>query len=90
MTLLFILSLILILGAWTLMLYGYEKRRELYIPVGICIFFIGTILLTICAIQEIPFPVHSRKTNVRTEIRQEIINGKEVSTDTVYIFTPKK
>ena len=27
---------------------------------------------------------------LKTEVRQKIINGQEISTDTVYIFTPKK
>jgi hypothetical protein len=37
-----------------------------------------------------PVDVHSNRFNLKTEIRCEVINGKEVSRDTVYIFTPKK
>lgn len=39
---------------------------------------------------QIPPKVHSEKFNLKTEIRQEILNGKEISRDTIYIFTPKK
>jgi len=27
---------------------------------------------------------------IKTEVRQEVLNGQIVSTDTVYVFTPKK
>jgi hypothetical protein len=35
-------------------------------------------------------PIHSKDKKLTIEIRQELLNGKIISTDTIYKFTPKK
>jgi Mn2+/Fe2+ NRAMP family transporter len=35
-------------------------------------------------------PKHSKEYSLKTEIKQEFINGNLISTDTIYYFTPKK
>jgi hypothetical protein len=34
--------------------------------------------------------IKAKRFNFKTEIRQEFLNGQEISRDTVYVFTPKK
>jgi len=83
-------GIILIILSLLCLIYIIFKRDEyekalwailftLFICFGILMIVIGT-----------PTRFYLKNNNLNIEVRQEIVNGQEISIDTIYIFTPKK
>ncbi len=53
-------------------------------------FILGVAFIIAHADRDGPQTKSTKDFSLKTEIRQEFLNGKEISRDTVYIFTPKK
>jgi len=68
--------------------YDDDERVGIYWLLGVIAVFGLAIVIT-------SGPDHTsdyslKEYNLKTEVRQEYLNGQEISVDTVYIFTPKK
>ena len=56
---------------------------------GMVLLFSVFIIIS-AATKDDPTEKSLKDNTLKVEVRQEIVNGQEVSTDTIYIFTPKK
>ena len=56
---------------------------------SLILMYFGAILFTLSFTFLTPFPVHTKKCSVKTEIRTKHLNGEEIFRDTVYIFKHK-
>ena len=90
-----IFMLLSVFGLFTIPYGIYRNEKDssnwwiLLIVAGIVAFSVGVPLTGAFIERENPTPVKSSEFEVKTEIRQEFLNGQEISRDTVYIFTPK-
>ena len=57
---------------------------------GVAAFSASIVLTGMTVERHQPSKVHSTKFKVTTSIHQELLDGKIVSTDTIYTFIPKK
>ena len=85
-----ILAFALIIIGFLFILMGNNKRKDNLLLFGALLFWIGSYSFGSLVIYYVAPVQHSKKVTLKTEIRQEIVNGEEVSIDTVYIFTRKK
>jgi len=89
-----ILIVIFFLGGIITIIASTEKNIDFGVS-SIVLFIIGlffictVIMLAILASKAFEKERSLNKYDLKTEIRQELLNGQEVSRDTVYIFTPK-
>ena len=67
-----------------------DKSNDIILPWFLGIIFFAGVMLIAISLQENNTIKKSLKDNtLEIEIKQKIINGQEISRDTVYIFTPK-
>ena len=88
---LLVLGIILIVVSFTLVCIWMAKEKKgnigMYCYLIWLMPFWGTYFVLEYALL---IPIHSKEKTLTTEIRQELLNGKVISTDTIYKFTPKK
>ena len=65
-----------------------DNRAIIYFMLGLGAVFALALIMTNKAGYHSDYSL--KEYSVKTELRQEIVNGQEISRDTVYIFTPKK
>jgi hypothetical protein len=91
--------LFLIMGVAGIALYTitlkklYDKKSDWWmisLCFSLCMISAGYMIEGKIIQKENPGEIHSNSFIVKSEVRLKITNGKEVSRDTVYIFTPKK
>ena len=88
-----IIGIIMVVLSLILMIYLGIKTDEsldtnwLFCWLAWVVLFFGMVSI-VCYSSNRPY--HTKNHNVRTEIRQEYVNGREISADTIYYFTPKK
>lgn len=64
-----------------------DTKLAVFCTIMFCISFVISVAYWT---QNAPREHNLKDYSLKTEVRANIINGKEVSRDTVYIFTPKK
>ena len=94
-TFLFMMMGLLGMGAiiYTLILAERKLMRIYHVFiafVGILSFSISIAMTGKSISWEHPDSIHSKKFNIKIDIKQELLNSKVISTDTVYSFIPKK
>lgn len=91
MKILFIILIVLFLvGGMILLPEETDKKRKMRQMIGVICVSLYMSLWGVGMCIFTPPNIKSSKFKVKTEIRQEFLNGQEISRDTVYIFTPKK
>ena len=86
-----VLSFVFFMGGLLLILFSSDVKKKFLFLIGALIFYIGSYMFgALIMYQSTLFGFHSKNVTLKTEVRQEYLNGQEISVDTVYIFTPKK
>lgn len=91
--------LIIFLGSFLIIFCGlglyltwYREDKTNLVPTIVCSigFLIGLMAVLAWVFRYTDSEKSLKNNTVKIEVRQELLNGQIVSTDTVYIFTPKK
>lgn len=83
-----VLVLISVFGLFIIAMVTEDDMATIYWALGIMTTIGMVIIMTNLPNRTIDYSL--KEYNVEIEVQQKIINGQEISTDTVYIFTPKK
>lgn len=83
-----VLVLISVFGLFIIAMVTEDDMATIYWALGIMTTIGMVIIMTNLPNRTIDYSL--KEYNVEIEVQQKIINGQEISIDTVYIFTPKK
>ena len=86
----FILTFIALTGIIVVLAISCDSEEILFSSfMGIAL-IIGIILIVSISQENDPEEISLKENTLEIQVKQEVVNGETISSDTIYIFTPKK